>query len=98
MDLRFRSRNSLDTSPLMIANFSIITLVVAACLDVELVQHAVEDRRQHEARGDDDDEAGEDGVAPGEQLARLRLQFGRRPHAGKDHRRVEEAILSLIHI
>ena len=52
----------------------------------------MEDRCQHEAGGDDDDEAGEDGVETGEHLAGLGLQLRRRAHAGKDHRGVEECV------
>ncbi len=42
--------------------------LLLAGLDVEAVQHPVKDRRQHEARGDDDDEPGENCVASGEIL------------------------------
>ena len=39
-------------------------------LDVEAMQHAVKDRRQHEAGGDDDDETGQDRVGTGENFSR----------------------------
>lgn len=50
------------------------TASVVRLVDVEMVQHAVEDRREHEARRHDDDEPRQDGVEPGEELAGDALQ------------------------
>ena len=61
-------------------------------LDVEAMQHAVKDRRQHEAGGDDDDETGQDRVGTGEDFSRLGLEFADRAHAGQDHRGIHIGI------
>src|SRR5271154_4833558 len=44
-------------------------------LDVETVQDAVKDRRQHDAGGDDDNETGQNCVGSGENLSGRRFQF-----------------------
>ncbi len=61
-------------------------------IGVEMMQHAMEDRR-HQDRGDrDDDEAGVEGVEAGEELAGLGLRRIDRPHAAEQHGGIEEGV------
>jgi hypothetical protein len=56
------------------------------------MQDAVEDRRQHETGGDDDNQAGEERIETGKNLAAGGFQLTHWTHAGQNHRRVDECI------
>lgn len=61
-------------------------------LDVELVQHPVEDWREHDARRADQDQPGEKRIRRGEDLRRIRGQRVHRPHARENHGRIQQRI------
>ncbi len=56
------------------------------------MQRAVENRQQSEAGYAEDEDAGEDRIKPGKDLAAIGGERADRPHAGKDHRRIDEGI------
>ena len=68
------------------------SLLLLTRLDMELVQYAMEDRSEDKTRCNHDDEAGEYGVAAREDFTRLGLEFDGRPHARKDHRRIQKGV------
>ena len=61
-------------------------------LHVEMVQYAVEDRRQHEAGCDDKQETREDRVGSCKNLSSRRFQFAHWAHASQNHRRIDVRI------
>ena len=63
-----------------------------ALLDMKAMQHAMKDRRQHEARAITITSPGKDCVAAGEYFSGGRLQFADRTHAGKNHRCIHVGI------
>ena len=61
-------------------------------VDMEPVQDAMKDRRQHQRRDADQQEAGKNGIERSEDLAAVGQQRVERAHAGKDHRGVGKGV------
>src|SRR6516225_4319095 len=59
---------------------------------VEMVQYAVEDRRQHESGCDDKQKTREDRVGSCKNLSSRGFQLAHWPHAGQNHRRIDVRI------
>jgi hypothetical protein len=59
---------------------------------MELVQEAVQHRREHDAHARDERQPAEQRVAPGKNLPRIRLALRHRPHARQNHRRIFKRI------
>lgn len=59
---------------------------------MELVQEAVQHRREQDPHARDERQPAEQGVAAGKNLPRVRLPLRHRPHARQDHRRIFKRI------
>ena len=59
---------------------------------VELVQEAVQDRREYQRGRDDKDETGIERIDSGKQLSAVRLWRVDWPHSTQEHRGVEKGI------